>query len=454
MVIALGLACAGLTAFAAPAAADRAGESDAPGFVQGEVLVRFEGPGSERALELPDGIRVREAAEALDRNPNVAYAVPNYVARASARVPFFPNDPGAAGSAGGWQQVQWNFLPCGSLCGEEPVAPNLESVGGVDAPGAWRNLIQAKRPGGDGVTVAVVDTGVAYRSQGDHFRRSPDFKTEQFVAGHDFVEGDRVPLDENGHGTHVAGTIAERTHNDRALTGLAYGAEIMPVRVLNSRGEGTARNVARGIRWAAAQGADVINLSLEFCLRACKPPAQVTGCEDVPGVCGAIDQAEAGGAVVVGSAGNESAPEVAFPGRHAIAVGGTTERACLAEYSNHGEGLDLVAPGGGSDAPGGPQCLPFAGGRTILQLTLVDKKGGRFTRFGYPGVYEGSSMASAHASGAAVLVWALLAEQLGRDPQPGEVEERLESTARRDGALANPVLYGAGLLDAAAATAP
>jgi serine protease len=63
-------------------------------------------------------------------------------------------------------------------------------------------------------------------------------------------------------------------------------------------------------------------------------------------------------------------------------------------------------------------------------------------------------MASAHASGTAALVWALLAEQLGRDPEPGEVEDRLEATARRDGGLANPVLYGAGLLDAAAATAP
>src|SRR5919108_571130 len=89
-------------------------------------------------------------------------------------------------------------------------------------------------------TLAVVDTGVAYRDLDPAYRRSPDFKTRQFVAGRDFIEDDDVPLDENGHGTHVAGTIAEGTHNKRAVTGLAYGAQIMPVRVLNSRGEGTA----------------------------------------------------------------------------------------------------------------------------------------------------------------------------------------------------------------------
>jgi serine protease len=451
-ILAAGFASAALTPFAAPA--DPAGASSSPGFVPGEVLVRFEG-GSERAHELPDGVRVPDAVRALARNPRVEYAAPNHVAHASASVPFIPNDRGTVGGAGGWQHAQWNFLPCGSTCGEQPAAPNLESVGGVDAPGAWSNLIEAKRPGGEGVTVAVVDTGVAYRSEGKRFRRSPDFKAKQFVPGHDFVEGDGVPLDENGHGTHIAGTIGERTHNKLALTGLAYGAKIMPVRVLNKRGEGTARNVARGIRWAASHGADVVNVSLEFCLHICKPNAQVATCADVPGVCEAIDAARTEGAVVFASAGNEGAPGVTYPGRHAIAVGGTTERACLAEYSNYGEGLDLVAPGGGSDAvSGGPQCVAFTGGRTILQLTLVDKKGGSFTNFGYPGAYEGSSMAAAHASGIAALVWARLAERLGRDPDPAEVEDRLRSTARHDGALANPALYGAGLLDAAAATAP
>jgi serine protease len=417
-------------------------------FARGEVLVRFAGHGAERVVELPAGVGVGEATEALRRNQDVEYAAPNHIAHVSATQPFFPNDRGLADRRGGWQELQWNFLPCGSLCGEPAAAPNLESLGGIDAPGAWANLINAKRAGGKGVTVAVVDTGVAYRSQGKEFKRSPDFNGTQFVRGHDHVEGDGTPLDENGHGTHVAGTIGERTNNKLAVTGLAYGAKIMPVRVLNAHGAGTAHNVARGIEWAAEHGAEIINLSLEFCVSACKPTAQVTRCEDVPGVCEAIDAARSQGAFVVGSAGNEGGPQVSYPGRHAVAAGGSTERACLAEYSNYGDGLDLVAPGGGSDgASQVAHCVPYGGGRTISQLTF---KRTDLTDFGYPR-YEGSSMASAHVAGTAALVWALLEAQLSRPPTPAEVQSRIESTARRVG---SPMFYGAGLLDAAAATAP
>lgn len=446
LLTALATATAILTVSAAPAVAA------SEGIVPGEVLVRFEGREAERSVELPPGVGVGEAVAALEGNPSVAYAAPNHIATVSDSKSFVPNDPGTASADGGWQQLQWNFLPCGSSCGQQPAAPGLESVGGINAPGAWQNLIAAKHPGGAGVTVAVVDTGVAYRNLGKRFKRSPDFKSKQFVAGRDFVEHDDIALDENGHGTHVAGTIGEQTHNKRAVTGLAYGAQIMPVRVLNAKGEGTARNVAKGIRWAAKHGAQVINLSIEFCVVSCKPSARVTRCEDVPGVCEAIDAAQASGSIVIGSAGNEGlTTQVAFPGRHAVAVGATTERGCLAEYSNHGDGLDLVAPGGGADgAVSGSQCIPFASGRTIAQLTL---RGAGYDHFGYPR-YEGCSMAAAHASGVAALVWAQLARQLGRDPSPGEVEARLESTARDGGILADPALYGAGLLDAGAATEP
>jgi len=455
-------ACAAAACFAGPSAAAEGGHVGPPqgaggGYVPGEVLVRFAGGGGERSVELPEGVGVEQAVGALESNPSVEYAAPNHIAHvsggasASAGVGgrFVPNDQG---TGGGWQQLQWNFLPCGSLCGQTPAEPTLESPGGIDAPGAWQNLIEAKQPGGEGVTVAVVDTGVAYRDLGDEFRRSPDFGAKQFVPGHDFIEDDSIALDENGHGTHVAGTIGEQANNRRALTGLAYGAKIMPVRVLNAHGAGTAKNVGRGIRWAARHGADIINLSLEFCVSACNANAQVRACEDVPGVCEAIDRAQQLGAIVIGSAGNEAADQVSFPGRHAMAIGATTERGCLAEYANHGEGLDMVAPGGGSDGNvPGPQCAPFTGGRTIFQLTLEKPRKNGFLKFGYPN-YEGCSMASAHVAGAAALVWAQLREVLGRPPTPDEVETRLEVTARRAGILSNAPLYGAGLLDAAAAT--
>ena len=148
---------------------------------------------------------------------------------------------------GGWQKLQWNFLP----------------ETGVNAPEAWANLARAGRPGGKGVVVAVLDTGVAYANRG-RFRRSPDFSKSRFVRGWDFVEDDPYPNDDNGHGTHVASTIAEGTGNTIGLTGLAYGVKIMPVKVLDSHGEGDSQQIADGIRFAAKHGAQVINLSFEF----------------------------------------------------------------------------------------------------------------------------------------------------------------------------------------------
>ncbi len=164
--------------------------------------------------------------------------LPAALPSASAASAPFPNDPGTAGAPGGWQQLQWNF-----------VGPY-----GVDAPQAWDNLIADHAPGGRGVIVAVLDTGVAYANRGP-FRRSPDFYPYQFVRGYDFVAHNRYPNDRNGHGTDVAGTIAEATDNGIGLTGLAYGVRIMPVRVLDSEGNGDAATIAKGVRFAVNHGA-------------------------------------------------------------------------------------------------------------------------------------------------------------------------------------------------------
>jgi serine protease len=443
-------ALAGLPANEVVASTGEASHARAGTFVPGEILVRFRGE-PQREVELPAGVGVRSTSRTLERNPHVRWAVPNYLARASGPA-WIPNDPGERGGPpGGWQQLQWNFLPCGSECGDNPDS-TPEAFGGIDAPGAWTNLITAGRPGAKGVKVAVVDTGVAFRSRGERFQRSPDLKRGQFGQGRDFVEDDKVPLDENGHGTHVASTIGERTDNGRFVTGLAYGAKLIVARALDENGVGGSADVARGIRWGFKHGAEVINLSLEF-------RRNVNSCEDVPNVCEAIDRGHAKGAVIVGAAGNgglSGAPEVDYPGGapNVFATGATTARGCLADYSNFGEGLDIVAPGGGADSfKAGPQCRPGASARGIVQLTVTNTASGEFTRFDYPH-YEGTSMASAHVAGAAALVWAALREQLGRAPTPQEVEARLAFTARREGGLADPRLYGAGLIDAAAATAP
>jgi serine protease len=433
------------TALAVLLAADQARAEFAPS----ELLVRFRDGGPQREVELPSGIGVRRAARALDRSPEVKWAVPNYIAHAAGQE-WIPNDRGErSGSPGDWQLLQWNFLPCGTGCGEDP-GQALEAFGGIDAPGAWRNLIEAGRPGAKGTKVAVIDTGVAYRNRGKRFRRSPDFKGGQFAAGRDFVDHDNAPLDENGHGTHVASTLAERTNNGKFVTGLAYGAKLIPVRALDAHGDGKSSDIAKGIRWAARHGARVINLSLEFAR------SDVSSCADVPNLCEAIDFARAKGAVVVSVAGNTGASAVSWPGHapNVIAAGATTIRGCLADYSAFGRGLDLVAPGGGDDAPlVGPRCKPAASGPGIVQLTLTHTFSGTFDRFGYPN-YDGTSMASSHVAGAAALVIASMRESLGRRPTPDEVEARLELTARRDGGLDDANLYGAGLIDVAAATEP
>lgn len=404
-------------------------------YVPGEVIVRFDGQPLSRAVELPAGVGVLDGLSALRRNPRVRYAVPNYVAQAS----VIPDDPGTApgqpGRRGGWVRKQWNFLSCGKACGARQ-QPRFHSPGGINAVGAWRNLENAGRPGAAGVTIAVLDTGVAYRTVG-RYRRSPDFAAAQFVRGRDFIDGDGVPLDGNGHGTHIAGTIGERTDNGLGVTGLAHRAKLMSVRVLNDLGRGNADDIAHGIRFAAGAGADVINLSFNF---SCGTP--------VPGVDQAIRIAHRKGAVVVASVGNSTTETCVSPpatSPHAIGVGGTTEGACLGFYSLHGADVDLVAPGGGS--PTAP--CEASGRRPIFQVTY---RPGSTRRFGLPRDYAGTSMAAAHVAGVAAMV--LASRVLGGDPAPVQVLRRLRATARDLGPPGPDSGFGAGLIDAARATNP
>jgi serine protease len=358
--------------------------------------------------------------------------VPDYLAHVAATAPpeWLPNDPGTAGMPGGWEKAQWNFLP---------------GVG-VDAPQAWANLSAEGRPGAHGVVIAVLDTGVAYRNW-HQFRKSPDFTYTRFVDPWDFVSDNPYPLDREGHGTFVAGTIAESTNNGFGLTGLAYGASIMPVRVLNRSGWGDASTIAEGIRYAVNHGAQVINLSLEFGL-------SVTA-GDIPTILSALRFAHEHGVVVVGASGNESSMRIAYPARASdvIAVGATTYDRCLAWYSNDGPGLDLVAPGGGDDfpVPNDPNCHPD-------RLNLPDVYQMTFGNpatpwhFSSPGGWYGTSMAAPHVAAAAAMV--IASGVIGRHPSPTAILRRLETTAQPLGGSQPNNDYGWGLLDIGAATAP
>jgi serine protease len=385
-----------------------------------------------RLLRLAPGVSVGSALRRLRARRDVAWAVPDYRARAADVAPagpgLIPNDVGNGAQPGDWQQLQWNF----------------SGPFGVNAPQAWANVAADGAPGGKGVVVAVLDTGVAYATHG-RFLRSPDFSRYGFTGGFDFIAHNRFPNDRNGHGTFVAGTIAEATDNRYGLTGLAFAARIMPVRVLDTQGEGEASTIAEGVRYAVKHGAKVINLSLEF-------SSNVTA-SDIPELIEALRFARRRGVLVVAAAGNEAHTAIAYPARapDVVAVGATTEHGCLADYSNDGSGLTLVAPGGGGDAnlPGDPNCHPEGpAGRDVFQVTFT---GASPRRFGMPGGYEGTSMAAPHVSATAALIVA--SGVLGRDPSPARIIARLRATARKLGG-SDASMYGAGLVDAAAATAP
>ena len=445
------LAAVGITALypgGAGAVSARAAPVGSARYVPGVVLVGYRtvsvepaADGARRAVaeavrvrvvRVPHGATLAGEIRRLRARRGVAYAVPDYLAHiAQGSTPaWFPNDPGTAHVAQGWEKKQWNFLP----------------TIGVNAPEAWANLFVEHHPGGRGVIIAVLDTGIAYRNW-HQFVRSPDFAGTRFVHPYDFVSNNRYPLDREGHGTFVGGTIAEATNNGFGLTGIAYGASVMPVRVLDGNGWGDAATIAKGIRYAATHGAQVINLSLEF------DPSVTAG--DIPGIISAIRFAHQRGAVVVAASGNEGLMQLAYPARarDVISVGATTADRCLADYSNGGATLDLVAPGGGEDQaiPSDPDCQPARQNLPdIYQMTFGNPYNPR--QFGYPSGWYGTSMAAPHVAAVAALV--IASGVIGRHPSPDQVLARLEATAQPLGGSKPNSNYGYGLVDAGAATAP
>jgi serine protease len=409
LLLAIGALAALLTP-ALPAAADD--------YVPGEVVVKYEGGAGARVHQIDDGDSVRETIAELRDNPRVKYAVPNHIARASQT--FTPNDPGF--------RRQWNLF--------EPF--------GIGMPEAWSLAAAAGAPGGEGALVAVLDSGVAFERY-KRYRRAPDLNKKTFVKGYDFIDRDKHPNDVFGHGTHVAGTIAQATNNATGAAGIAYGASIMPLRVLDSAGSGDSVAIAKAIRYAARHDADVINLSLEFELDVVP--------SEIPEILAAIRFAHRRGSLIVGAAGNGFGRKVAYPARadQVVAVGATTRSGCRSDYSNGGPDLDVVAPGGGVDAEARTQeeldlCDPSGASDWIFQETF---RGRGVQNFGMPRGYEGTSMAAPHVSAIAALV--IATGKLGPNPSPDALETHILATARDLGRPGMDGRYGAGLVDAARA---
>ena len=320
------------------------------------------------------GGAVRDVLAKLRADPRVEYAEP----LARVRAFYAANDP--------LLSEQWHLARIG-------------------APRAWDFA------SGRGVTVAVVDTGIACEDHGP-FTKGTDLSATPCVPGWNFAANSEHANDDHGHGTHVAGTIAQSTNNGLGAAGVAFHARLMPVKVLSESGWGTTADVADGIRWAADHGAHVINLSLG-------------GPRNAQVLQKAIDHAIARGAVVVAAAGNTGG-RVQYPGASdgVIGVSATDANDKLAPVSSRGDGVDLAAPG-----------------VNVTQQTVCNH--GRDKCEQFP-AWNGTSMASPHVAGAAALVVSLGVSD------PAAVERALRDGARKvDDSDAGRKQYGAGVLQAA-----
>lgn len=302
------------------------------------------------------------------------------------------------------------------------------NLGAIQIPSAWA----ISR--GAGATVAVLDTGVAYANRGP-YRRAPDLARTRFVAGWDFVDDDPYPHDvpprrgRRSHGTQIAGLIAQTAGNALGGAGVAPAAAIMPIRVLKPDRTGSARAIARGLRFAADHGADVANLSI-----AGPSPTGV--------LADAVDYAAAKGVTVVAAAGNDGGPSVSWPAAYpkVVAVGAVGQDLTRALYSNYGRSLDLVAPAGAGESVDGG----YGPSDGVPAQTL---KGGP-SKFCFC-FTASTSAAAAHASGVAALLVAS-----GRARSPAETRAALLSSARDLGPRGQDTEYGAGLVQAWRAVSP
>ena len=443
----------------------RSSQGDTLPYVRGSIIVKFKDDATRGAIttataqvagtiadrsswadfdivDIPTSVDPEAAAAAMRARPDVEYAQPRYRNHAMAR----PNDT--------LYGNQWNFP-----------AIDMERAWDIQ-PGASADII-----------VAVLDSGMAFRSGTVRYNSRFSFRltpngpvypalgvvdvpfaaapelgpsgSTRFASPRDFIWNDDLPVDLDGHGTHVAGTIGQLTNNGSGTAGMAYNVRLMPVKVIQglwdeifgSPFEGTDDIVARGVRYAADNGAKVINLSI--------------GREDggpATAVTDAIRYAIGRGCFVVVASGNTRAdgnqpnrlaqPAPTIAGM--VAVGGVGRTLDIAFYSTTGPYVELSAPGG-DQRQGGTSAGIL---QQTLDLDMLETYTRPPSRYGPPKAdsfayeyFQGTSMATPHVSGFA----ALLMQQGITNPAAIEAAMKQFSTDR--GVTGRDDLYGVGLIN-------
>ena len=338
-------------------------------------------------LKVPVGT-VEATVRALTNNPLVEYAEPNGIATAF----LDPNDPydntTCYNSSKNGCVMQWAWAK-------------------IQAYQAWDITT------GTGIRVAVTDTGV----DNSH----PDLPA--VVAQKDFINNDDIAEDDNGHGTHVAGTIGALTNNSAGVAGTNWSVSLVAVKVLNASGSGSYSAVSSGIKWAADNGAKVINISLGGYL----PSSTLKS---------AVDYAWNKGVVLACAAGNDGMNWKLYPAAYAncIAVAATDKNDAKASFSNYGSSwVDVAAPG------------------VNILSTMPNSSVYLGTQYGYFQDYDslnGTSMATPHVAGVAGLVWA----KFGLSSTASFVRSRIENNA--DAISGTGTYWAKGRINARRAVSP